>query len=150
MQSLAFSVCALRRRRAGNILSLKQRMNGLPSKSLQLQPNTILFRCVQILRAAFYGLWNNLGMLHRGTNHLCNPCCVTLRLDLVVVAACRFGVIFFNHCIFAASFRALQQLEGVCNHGKDFHPSFAGVRDQPGDYMSRATAMLILSVPSLQ
>ena len=125
-------------------------MNGLPSNDAQMQAKvvasrTILLRCVQILRAAFMA--GAQVSLEQPRNALSwnEPFVQSfvrdLRLDLVVAAVCHWGADFFKHWIFGTTFRALQQLQGVCTHGKDFHPPFAGIRDSSGNYLSRATAM---------
>ena len=60
--------------------------------------------------------------------------------DLIVVAACAFGMPYDKRWLFATSWRPLQSLQSVCPHAAGFHESFAGVRDESGDFLSRKTA----------
>ena len=60
--------------------------------------------------------------------------------DLVAVAACAFSMDFNKHWIFATSWRAMQALQSVCAHTKDFHQPYAGQRSSSGQFMSRETA----------
>ena len=70
-----------------------------------------------------------------------------IQADLIVVAACLYGMDACKHWIFATSWRALQKLQGICPHARDYHPSFVGIQGPDGGYISRATAMFPESRP---
>ena len=58
----------------------------------------------------------------------------------ICIPACKFDWNIYKTWMFASSFHALQCLGGSCNHPPHSHDSIQGVRDQWGNYVSRATA----------
>jgi len=60
--------------------------------------------------------------------------------SLILLAACAFNWNIMKTWLFASSFHPLSEIAAVCDHGKQAHPSIAGVRDEHGVYMSKGSA----------
>ena len=60
--------------------------------------------------------------------------------DLIVLAACAFGMDVHTCWLLASSYRPLQDLAAVCCHPQGSHQEIVGVRDSTGAFVSRYTA----------
>ena len=127
-----------------------EHLGGFPDNPPALQAKvessrTLMQRTVQILLAVYHA--GGHCALEQPRNSLAwredfvQSFMQQIQADLIVVAACLYGMDAYKRWIFATSWRALQKLQGICPHARDHHPSFVGVQEPDGGYTSRATAM---------
>ena len=116
-----------------------------PSDQLLVdQSREMLSRCISVCLATFRAGWhctleqptNAMSWLEPVTQHFL----ATISADLVNVAACHHQMDVAKHWLLATSWRPLQQMASMCQHGRGAHPSFAGRKDSSGQYVSRLTA----------
>ena len=60
--------------------------------------------------------------------------------NLVLVAACAYGMDIYKNWLFATSFQELSAIASMCNHPPDTHTSIAGTGSSDGSFMSKQSA----------
>ena len=124
-------------------------LNGLPdlsaSQALRVQESHLVFvRCVQLLHVSFScGAQvsleqppNSMAWMEPiATNFL-----AAISADLVHVAACSVDLDMHKAWLFATSFRAFQAFASTCPHTEGTHLALQGLRDEFGNFCSRASA----------
>ena len=60
--------------------------------------------------------------------------------NLILVAACAYGMDIYKNWLFASSFQELSAIASTCNHPPNTHVSIAGTRSSDGSFMSKQSA----------
>ena len=60
--------------------------------------------------------------------------------NLLLVAACSYGMDIYKNWLFATSFQDLSTVASTCKHAPNTHQSIAGVRAQDGSFLSKQSA----------
>ena len=126
-----------------------EHLNGIPnlthSEQLRIQSShQMLYRCLVCLSLIFQAGGhchleqpaNAMSWLEPMTRQFL----LAISAACICIPACKFHWNIYKTWMFASSFHALQVLGGKCTHPPHSHESIQGVRDQWGNFVSRATA----------